>query len=122
MGRTATEPGLADCLEGEPARTLQAAFPGGLGRWNLRRSIFRQGGRPHQLLVLADLSRALRKEKRQAWQRLIRVLGSLRPCWSQPKRKSSASSRKARAARGDYALAPAGCVCWYQPSSPSPCW
>jgi nitrogen fixation/metabolism regulation signal transduction histidine kinase len=75
MGRTATELGLADCLEGEPARTLQAAFPGGLGRWNLRRSNFRQGGRPHQLLVLADLSRALREEERQAWQRLIRVLG-----------------------------------------------
>jgi signal transduction histidine kinase len=30
---------------------------------------------PHQLLVLADLSQALREEERQAWQRLLRVLG-----------------------------------------------
>ena len=41
----------------------------------MRRGSFRQGGLPHQLLVLADLSRALRDEERQAWQRLIRVLG-----------------------------------------------
>ena len=36
---------------------------------------FREGGLPHQLLVIADLSRALREEERQAWQRLVRVLG-----------------------------------------------
>jgi signal transduction histidine kinase len=41
----------------------------------MRRSTFRQGGVPHQLLVLSDLSRALRDEERQAWQRLVRVLG-----------------------------------------------
>ncbi len=74
-GRTASELGLAECLEGEPVRTSQAAFAGGLGRWNIRRSTFRQGGRPHQLLVLADLSQALREEERLAWQRLLRVLG-----------------------------------------------
>src|SRR5439155_25963626 len=50
-------------------------FPGGLGRWGMRRNSFRQGGLPHQLLVLADLSQALREEERQAWQRLLRVLG-----------------------------------------------
>jgi signal transduction histidine kinase len=33
------------------------------------------GGLPHQLLVLADLRRALREEERLAWQRLVRVLG-----------------------------------------------
>jgi signal transduction histidine kinase len=62
-------------MDGEPARMLQRAFPGGLGRWGMRRSSFRQGGLPHQLLVLADLSKALREEERQAWQRLLRVLG-----------------------------------------------
>ena len=41
----------------------------------MRRTTFRQGGRPHQLLVLADVSRPLRDEERQAWQRLIRVIG-----------------------------------------------
>lgn len=75
MGRTAAELNLAECLEGEPNRTLQMAFPGGLGRWGMRRTSFRQHGLPHQLIVLADLSRALREEERQAWQRLLRVLG-----------------------------------------------
>jgi len=74
-GRTAGELGLADCLQGEPTRTLQMTFPGSIGRWGMRRSSFRQGGKPHQLLVLADLSQALREEERQAWQRLLRVLG-----------------------------------------------
>jgi signal transduction histidine kinase len=75
LGRTAEELGLADCLQGEPTRTLQMTIPGSIGRWGMRRSSFRQGGRPHQLLVLADLSQALREEERQAWQRLLRVLG-----------------------------------------------
>jgi nitrogen fixation/metabolism regulation signal transduction histidine kinase len=75
MGRTAGELGLAECLAGEPTRTFQMAFPGGIGRWGMRRNNFRQGGLPHQLLVLADLSQALREEERQAWQRLLRVLG-----------------------------------------------
>ena len=56
-------------------RTFQAAFPGGAGRWQMRRTSFRERGLPHQLLVLSDLSRALREEERQAWQRLLRVLG-----------------------------------------------
>ena len=51
------------------------AFPGGVGRWEVRRSTFRQGGLPHHLLVLTDVSRPLRDEERQAWQRLMRVLG-----------------------------------------------
>jgi two-component system, NtrC family, nitrogen regulation sensor histidine kinase NtrY len=75
LGRTAAQLGLAECLEGEPTRTVQATFPGGMGRWGMRRSSFRQGGLRHQLLVLADLSQTLREEERQAWQRLLRVLG-----------------------------------------------
>jgi nitrogen fixation/metabolism regulation signal transduction histidine kinase len=75
VGRTATELGLGECLSGDAARTIQATFPGGMGRWGLRRTTFRQGGVSHHLLVLADLSKALREEERQAWQRLIRVLG-----------------------------------------------
>ena len=50
-------------------------FPGGAGRWQLRRTTFRQNGQPHQLVVLSDLSKALRDEERLAWQRIIRVLG-----------------------------------------------
>ena len=54
---------------------INTAFPGGVGRWEVRRSQFRQGGLPHELLVLSDLSRPLREEERQAFQRLIRVIG-----------------------------------------------
>ena len=75
LGRRADELGLEDCLEGEAPRVINTAFPGGVGRWEIRRSSFRQGGRPHELLVLSDLSQPLREEERQAFQRLIRVIG-----------------------------------------------
>ena len=74
MGRSAEELGLEMCLRGEAPRTLDATFPGGAGRWELRRTLFRQGGLPHRMIVLSDLSRALREEEVQAWQRLVRVL------------------------------------------------
>ncbi len=75
LGRSAEELGLAPFLLEEIPQIRDASFPGGSGRWEVRRSSFRQGGVPHQLLVLADVSRPLREEERQAWQRLIRVLG-----------------------------------------------
>jgi two-component system, NtrC family, nitrogen regulation sensor histidine kinase NtrY len=75
LGFTAAELGLGAALEGEPARTMELSFPGGSGRWGMRRGTFRQVGLPHHLVVLSDLSRALRDEERQAWQRLIRVMG-----------------------------------------------
>ena len=74
-GSSADELDLADCLAVEHAQTLRRSFPGGEGRFDVRRSTFRQGGLPHELIVVSDLSRALREEERQAWQRLIRVLG-----------------------------------------------
>ena len=37
IGFTASELGLESCLEGEPVRTLELGFPGGGGRWGLRR-------------------------------------------------------------------------------------
>jgi two-component system, NtrC family, nitrogen regulation sensor histidine kinase NtrY len=67
--------GLAEFLEGEPTRTVQRTFPSAAGRWAMTRSMFREGGLPHQLLVVSDLTRALREEELQAWQRLVRVLG-----------------------------------------------
>jgi nitrogen fixation/metabolism regulation signal transduction histidine kinase len=75
IGRSATALGLADCLVGDPDRAFEAEFVPGENRWQLRRTTFRQGGLPHRLVVLADLSRALRDEERSAWQRLLRVLG-----------------------------------------------
>ena len=53
---------------------MDVTFPGGAGRWEVRRGSFRQDGRPHTLLVLADVSKTLREEELQAWQRLVRVL------------------------------------------------
>ncbi len=75
LGFTAAELGLGGCLEGDEVRTMELTFPGGSGRWGMRRGLFRQAGLPHHLVVLSDLSRALRDEERQAWQRLIRVMG-----------------------------------------------
>src|SRR5579864_1656297 len=75
LGRRADELGLAECLRGEAPRVQELEFPAARGRWEVRRGAFRQQGKPHQLLVLADVSRTLREEERQAWQRLIRVLG-----------------------------------------------
>src|SRR5207342_2806638 len=75
LGRGATELDLGDCLTGDAPRVINTVFPGGVGPWEIRRSHFRQGGRPHELLVLSDLSQPLREEERQAWQRLIRVIG-----------------------------------------------
>ena len=74
LGSDAEELGLGACLIGDAPRTFRGVFPGGTGRWELRRSEFRQGGLPHRLVVLSDLSRALREEERAAWQRLTRVL------------------------------------------------
>ena len=73
LGRSASQLGLAECLSGATPRLLER---GQLteGRWELRRSDFRQDGRVHQLLVLTDLSRTLQAEEREAWRRLIRVL------------------------------------------------
>jgi two-component system nitrogen regulation sensor histidine kinase NtrY len=45
------------------------------GRWMVKRTGFRLRGVPHTLLVLSDVSAALREEERLAWERLIRVLG-----------------------------------------------
>lgn len=75
LGRFAADVGLGECLEGDAPRTVQTRFAGGAGRWRLQRQQFRQGGLPHTLLVISDLSRELREEERLAWQRLVRVLG-----------------------------------------------
>src|SRR5207245_2571563 len=45
LGRTAAELGLRDCLDGPTPRIADATFPGGAGRWEVRRTTFRQEGR-----------------------------------------------------------------------------
>ncbi|MCI0436304.1 MAG: ATP-binding protein [Gemmatimonadetes bacterium] len=74
-GRTAGALGLEEFVVEAAHRIYDGAFPGtARGRWEIRRSTFRQGGLPHQLLVISDVSRTLREEELAAWQRLIRVL------------------------------------------------
>jgi len=75
VGRTANELGIEYCLTVETPYVAQIAFPGKMGRWEIHRGSFREGGRPHQLILISDLSQALREEERLAWQRLIRVIG-----------------------------------------------
>jgi two-component system, NtrC family, nitrogen regulation sensor histidine kinase NtrY len=73
-GRTADELGLMTALRAD-AGIQDISFPGGTGRWEIRRRKFWQGGQPHEMLVLADVSQPLREQERQAWKRLIRVIG-----------------------------------------------
>jgi len=61
-------------LAGDTPRLIEGAFGASGGRFELRRSTFYRDGKPHQLLVFADLSRALREEQQLAWQRIVRVL------------------------------------------------
>src|SRR5256886_4014534 len=75
LGKKASELGLEACLKSDEDAPLSLSFPGGSGRWGVRRSTFRERGLPHELLVLTDLSRTLREAERRAWQRLVRVLG-----------------------------------------------
>jgi nitrogen fixation/metabolism regulation signal transduction histidine kinase len=75
MWRTADDISLAACLDGSAPRVLNIAFPGGSGQWQVRRGVFRQGGLPHTLVVLSDVNVPLRQQEREAWHRLIRVLG-----------------------------------------------
>ena len=78
LDRPASEIGLAELLEGDDVRVLEAArFAGAQAkaRWSLRRSTFRERGVPHTLVVVSDVSQALREEEIKAWQRLVRVLG-----------------------------------------------
>jgi nitrogen fixation/metabolism regulation signal transduction histidine kinase len=74
LGREAGAIGLAEYLTDDVERVVDRAFAGARGRWEVRRSTFRQDGRPHRLLVLADVTRALREEEQQAWRRIVRVL------------------------------------------------
>ena len=103
LGADVATLGLSAALEGETPRLIELALPGHAGRWEVRRGSYRWEGRPHQLVVLSDLTHSLREEERLAWQRLIRVLSheinnSLAPI------QSIASSLQTRLARA--ALAP----------------
>ena len=78
LGRPADVLGVAHLLtDADEQVTTLTRRPGEANpaQWMLRRSSFRQHGVPHTLILLSDVSLALREEERQAWKRLIRVLG-----------------------------------------------
>ena len=117
LGKTADELGLAGLAE-QPTETILPAeaqinllrmrnrsATDQTVRWMIRRSTFRQRGVPHTLIVLSDVSVALREEERLAWRRLIRVIGheisnSLTPI------KSIAASLRSRMHPSDEAPKP----------------
>ncbi|UCG55926.1 MAG: hypothetical protein JSU70_13765 [Phycisphaerales bacterium] len=101
LGRHAAELGLADCLEGPTPRVVDMVFPGGFGRWELRRGNYRERGLSHQLIFLTDLTRTLHEEERLAWKRLFQVLrheigNSLTPIQSAAESLQSLLSRQPR--------------------------
>lgn len=74
IGRTASELGISDLLT-DDAMIVDRAFPGAAGRWDVRQSAFRERGIPHRMLVISDITRALREEELEAWRRIVRVIG-----------------------------------------------
>lgn len=77
-GLVAKDVGLAPLLASDTPRTIELgelSLPGGRGTWEVRPSEVRLSGMPHRLIVMTDVQHALRAEERQAWQRLVRVLG-----------------------------------------------
>lgn len=101
LGRSAEDLHLEHLLEGQDGNVVSLRQQlQGSDRSIIKRSGFRLRGVEHRLLLLSDVSKALREEERQAWERLIRVLGheinnSLTPI------KSIAGSLRARLATGE---------------------
>jgi two-component system nitrogen regulation sensor histidine kinase NtrY len=97
LGRSAGKLSLEYLLDAGDDDLISIGSAQQTSRWVLKRTSFRLRGVPHTLLVLSDVSAALREEERVAWERLIRVLGheinnSLTPI------KSIAGSLRARLA------------------------
>ncbi len=85
LGKSVADLDLTVLFDEPSEAAVQLELPRGPGtrrsepsqpqRWMIRRSTFRQRGVPHILVVLSDVSAALREEERLAWRRLIRVIG-----------------------------------------------
>lgn len=75
LGTAADELGLAAALAAENGATVELALGGGVSRYFVRKGQFRAEGEPHTFLALGEAGPALRREEREAWRRLVRVLG-----------------------------------------------
>jgi nitrogen fixation/metabolism regulation signal transduction histidine kinase len=101
IGALASELDAAAWLSGDAPRIVEQRGT----RLELRRVSFRQRGLPSVLVVLTDVTRALRVEEREAWRRLVRVLShevnnSLAPIQSIAESQTRAIARTPRA--GDW--------------------
>jgi two-component system nitrogen regulation sensor histidine kinase NtrY len=74
LGTLAANMGLSECLDGTTPRVVDLALPGGVRRWELRRTTYREKGVSHQLIFLSDLTRTLHEEERLAWKRLVQIM------------------------------------------------
>lgn len=74
VGLTAEEAGMGGLVDGARLSSESHNFPGRTGRWQIMRETIREAGVMFRLLVVTDLSQALREEERRAWRRLIRVI------------------------------------------------
>ena len=74
VGRDVGSLGLDVLMGTADGVILSHRFAAVSGRWALRRMVWYSDGREHTIVMLHDLSAALGKEERLAWQRLIRVL------------------------------------------------
>jgi nitrogen fixation/metabolism regulation signal transduction histidine kinase len=75
LGRSAEDLRLAHLLATGDGEIVLLRHKMQHDRWVVKRSYFRLRGVRHTLLMLSDVSKALREEERLAWERLIRVLG-----------------------------------------------
>jgi nitrogen fixation/metabolism regulation signal transduction histidine kinase len=75
IGMTAKQLHIEALIQKESGTVMEHWFPNRGGRWELRKNYFLQDGYRYTLILVNDLSRTLREEERNAWMRLIRVLG-----------------------------------------------
>ena len=75
VGKPASDIGLEQFLEQHGMQTVTEGFGNKQGHWQVIHQHFRDEGKSNHLLVISDISQALRAEERKAWKNLIRVLG-----------------------------------------------
>lgn len=72
---SAEQLGLGELIALSSGSIVEHQFWRRSGSWEIRSSIFHRGHQRLTLLMINDLSRALRQEERMAWQKILRVLG-----------------------------------------------
>ncbi|HWU91071.1 MAG TPA: ATP-binding protein [Kofleriaceae bacterium] len=72
---TAEALGIADWLDGPNERPVVIPGHTAPATWDLRRGVFHRAGQRYHYLLLASLQRVRREGEREAWQRLLRVIG-----------------------------------------------